>query len=95
MEHARNAALLKKLLEAATDGIWLRDADGIFQVVNAAAAAIMGRPADDVIGRSLEEIWPNQASVLRRQAKDMLTMGCRSPSRRTCSTQAAARSEPY
>jgi PAS domain S-box-containing protein len=75
VEHARNAALLKKLLEAATDGIWLRDADGIFQVVNAAAAAIMGRPADDVIGRSPEEIWPNQAKVLRRQAKEMFQSG--------------------
>ena len=74
-ERARSAALLTHLLEAATDSIWLRDADGRFQVVNASAAAVMGRPAADVIGRSVEEIWPTQASELQEQSREIFDHG--------------------
>jgi PAS domain S-box-containing protein len=74
-ERTRTAALLKQLLEAATDAIWIRDADGCFQVVNAAAAAIIGRPAHDVIGRRLDEIWPAQSAELLRQTQELFDHG--------------------
>lgn len=37
----RTATLLNKLLESATDAIWMRDADGRFQIANPAARSVM------------------------------------------------------
>ncbi len=67
-----NAALLNQLLESATDAIWMRDSNGIFQVANSAACQIMGEKHANVIGRSIFEIWgPEVGAHLAQEAQGL------------------------
>ena len=53
----RTAGLLNQLLESATDAIWMRDPQGVFRVANSAACRVMGGAHEEIVGRSVFEIW--------------------------------------
>jgi PAS domain S-box-containing protein len=68
--------LLDQLLEAATDAIWMRDPDGVFQVANDATCSIMGRTRDRIIGHSVAEIWGDEiAAQLAEQTRQIFASG--------------------
>ena len=71
-EARRSAALLSQVLESAADPIWMRDADGVFRVANAAAAAVMGLDGDAVIGRSMHDIWPAHIAGKMQKQSDAI-----------------------
>jgi len=63
------------LLESALDGIWMRDADGLYQVVNRAAQSVMGQ-SDSVVGMSIEDVWgPEIARRLQWESEAMFAKG--------------------
>ncbi|MDQ1568790.1 MAG: hypothetical protein QOF96_3670, partial [Actinomycetota bacterium] len=52
--------LLETALEATTDAVYMKDTDGRYLMLNRAAAACFGCPAEDVIGRFDAEFFPPQ-----------------------------------
>lgn len=73
---ADSSALLRNLLESAVDAIWFRDVAGLFQLVNPAAAAIMGVGQDEAAGRSVHDIWgPEAGARLAAEASAILAGG--------------------
>jgi PAS domain S-box-containing protein len=75
-ESHRTAALLNQLLEAATDAIWMRDMEGVFRVANPAACKVMGGDREQIIGRSMYEIWGvDIARHLASEAEEIVQAG--------------------
>jgi PAS domain S-box-containing protein len=57
--------LLATALEATTDAVYMKGADGRYLMVNRAAAAVFGCPSEDVIGRVDAEFFgPEQAASI-------------------------------
>jgi PAS domain S-box-containing protein len=48
----------RRIVETAQEGIWMVDADDRTTFVNARMAAILGQPAGDLLGRTVEELVP-------------------------------------
>jgi PAS domain S-box-containing protein len=66
----------RKLAEAAHDDICIVDRDGWVVYVNAASAARLGRPAEDVVGRRLSDVLPSEAaSRFLRNVRRVLDSG--------------------
>ncbi|MGC4001078.1 MAG: PAS domain-containing protein [Anaeromyxobacter sp.] len=53
--------LLRAIAEAVPDPVFLRDRQGRFVFANQATLTLLGRPADEVIGRSVEEVHRDPA----------------------------------
>ena len=68
----RSAALLTQILESAADPIWLRDANGVFQVANAATASVMGLDRSAIIGADMRDIWPPEIAEKIQEQSDEL-----------------------
>ena len=49
--------ILQAVIEATPDAIFVKDLDGRYVVVNAAAARFVGRPAEDIIGKNDLELY--------------------------------------
>jgi PAS domain S-box-containing protein len=49
-------ALLRTVVETITDALYVQDADGRMTLVNAAAVAAFGRPAEEILGHTPREI---------------------------------------
>jgi len=61
-EHAANSRrLLEQVLEATTDSIYVKDLQGRYLLVNSAAAQLIGRPGQEIIGRANSELLPDVA----------------------------------
>ena len=75
-ESQRTAALLNQLLEAASDAIWMRDLEGVFRVANPAACKVMGGDRNQIVGRSMYEVWGvDVARHLAAEAEDIVRSG--------------------
>jgi PAS domain S-box-containing protein len=61
-ELRESEALMRSVLEGISDPIFLKDVEGRYLLINSAAAAAMGRPADEVVGRTDREILPPDAA---------------------------------
>ncbi|WP_457092578.1 PAS domain-containing protein [Microvirga sp. P5_D2] len=57
-ESRQTATLLEQLIETAPDPIWTKDGEGRFALVNSAAAAVMGRPREALIGLRNRDLLP-------------------------------------
>jgi PAS domain S-box-containing protein len=63
-EHLRESqAILQAIAEGTTDAVFAKDAHGRYLMINAAGAREIGRPADDVIGRSDAELMDAEAAA--------------------------------
>ena len=58
LERLREAALLEAIARSAEDAIFAKDLDGRYVFCNAAAAAFMGRPTTELLGRTNAEVFP-------------------------------------
>jgi PAS domain S-box-containing protein len=75
------AALTRTLLDAIADVIFFRDAGGVYRECNAALAALLGRPAMAIIGKTDQELFGDErADELRTRDRQLLATGetCRS-----------------
>src|SRR6185437_7297850 len=61
-ERRRTHALLTTILDSSPDVIVAKDREGRYLAVNEAAARIMGRPVEKIIGRTDEEIAPREVA---------------------------------
>jgi two-component system, sensor histidine kinase and response regulator len=72
----RSTELLQAVMDGATDAIFLKDTAGTFLIFNKAAARFIGRPAEEVIGRKTEDVFPAAtARHIRDQELAVLTTG--------------------
>ncbi|MGH6953010.1 MAG: PAS domain S-box protein, partial [Alphaproteobacteria bacterium] len=58
-ERLRNSeATLRAVLEGISDAVFVKDLGGRYRLVNAAGARMLGRPVEDIIGRTDKEVLP-------------------------------------
>ena len=62
-------ALLRTVIETATDAIFMKDREGRYQFVNSAAARITGKSTVEILGKKDDEIFP-QDTANRLMADD-------------------------
>jgi diguanylate cyclase (GGDEF)-like protein/PAS domain S-box-containing protein len=75
-ELEREKAQLRTLLENSPDLIWLKDTAGVYRACNAATAAMLGRPREEIVGRGDADLLePAAAERLRREDQDALRAG--------------------
>ncbi|MFV0665256.1 putative bifunctional diguanylate cyclase/phosphodiesterase [Denitromonas sp.] len=61
-------ALLATLLDASPDMIFFKDTDSRFRLVNRAAAEVLGRPVEQILGKEDRDFFPPAAAEAFRQA---------------------------
>lgn len=59
-EARRVAAVLEQVLESSPDPIWAKDTKGRWTLVNSAAAAVIGRPRQELVGLRDRDVLPPQ-----------------------------------
>ena len=68
--------LLRSVIEATTDSIFVKDVAGRFRIINSAGARAYGRPASEIIGRSDAELSsPEAAQRLRTVDERVISSG--------------------
>jgi PAS domain S-box-containing protein len=55
-------ALLRSVIETATDAIFMKDREGRYQFINSAGALVIGRPTEEIIGKNDDEIFPQDTA---------------------------------
>jgi PAS domain S-box-containing protein len=61
----RTMGLLRAVVEGTTDAVFVKDLNGRYQLVNAAAAQFIGRPVGEILGRDDRELFDaNEAEKL-------------------------------
>jgi PAS domain S-box-containing protein len=55
-------ALLSSVIEGTSDAIVLKDARGRYLMANSTAAEVIGRPVEDILGHSDDELFPSEVS---------------------------------
>jgi two-component system sensor histidine kinase/response regulator len=75
-EALRNAELLAAISRSSHDAIFARDHDGTYLLVNEAAARFSGIPAERLLGRRTEELFPPEvAAAMRDNDRTVLATG--------------------
>lgn len=65
-------ALLHAIMESTTDAIFVKDCNGRYVVVNSVAARVLGRPKEEIIGRTDDELLPAEVSLPIRQVDEAI-----------------------
>ena len=69
-------ALLQALMQSTSDAIFLKDTQGRYRLVNAAMAALLGRPVADILGQDDSALFPAaQARIIMRADQRLLRSG--------------------
>ena len=55
-------AILHTILESTTDFIYMKDCQGRYVTINVSAAAFIGKPAQEIIGRTDSELFPPEVA---------------------------------
>lgn len=72
----KSADLLQAVIDGATDAIFLKDREGRILLFNRAAATFVGRPVEDVLGRTVAELFGQTASgAIRKAELEVITSG--------------------
>ncbi|MBK1660857.1 PAS domain-containing protein [Paracraurococcus ruber] len=56
--------LLRSVLDATSDAVFVKDLDGRYVLANGAATAMLGRTGDGLIGLTDADLWPAAADSL-------------------------------
>ena len=66
-------ALLRSVIETATDAIFMKDREGRYRFINSSGAAVIGQPVDGIIGRTDLDVFPRDvAGRLMANDRDVL-----------------------
>ena len=67
-------ALLRSVIETATDVIFMKDREGRYQFINSAGALVIGKPSAEIIGKKDHEIFPqDMANRLMTDDQEVLS----------------------
>src|SRR5260221_2213732 len=64
--------VLEAVIEGTTDDVFVKDVDGRFIVLNARAAQTIGRPREELIGRLLHEVLPQQVADMMAETDRLI-----------------------
>ncbi|TVR24638.1 MAG: PAS domain S-box protein [Ilumatobacter sp.] len=67
MNPTLDSALLIHAVDRSPDGVLLVDTDGVIHFANASIARLAGRPAEDFVGRSVDELVPESLRPAHRE----------------------------
>ena len=59
---SKSYELLHAVIEGVPDAIFVKDREGRFLTINSAAARLLGKPADEIVGRPESELFPLDAA---------------------------------
>ncbi|MBZ4415297.1 PAS domain-containing protein [Myxococcus sp. RHSTA-1-4] len=68
----RTSALFNAVLQGCTDAIYTKDLAGRYTRINAAGARLMGRPAEEMLGHTDAELWPEEARTTASHDREVL-----------------------
>jgi two-component system cell cycle sensor histidine kinase/response regulator CckA len=75
-ELQHSVSLLRGITEGTTDGVFVKDLQGRYLMINSAGAAFAGRSADEIVGKTdLELFSADTAEVVRQKDRQVLTQG--------------------
>ncbi len=75
-ETRRNHALLDAVVEGTEDPVFVKDPDGRYLMVNSAAATVIGRTVEEVLGKSDTELFPPEvAGPLMERDREVMDTG--------------------
>ena len=66
-------ALFAAVMEGTTDALWVKDPDGVYQLVNGPGARMLGRTVEEVVGRRDHELF-SAASAAEVRARDLAVL---------------------
>ena len=55
-------SLLRAVIDTATDAIFMKDTNGRYRLINAAGAKTIGKPVEEVIGKTDQELFPSETA---------------------------------
>ncbi|HEY7635395.1 MAG TPA: PAS domain-containing protein [Gemmatimonadales bacterium] len=62
-------AMMRSVIEGTTDLVFVKDLEGRYLMVNSADAALIGKPADEIIGHTDQDLFPGKAAEAIRRAE--------------------------
>jgi two-component system CheB/CheR fusion protein len=62
-DNRKQHALMRAVTEASSDAIFVKDLQGRYLAINSAGARVIGRPADEIIGRDDSQLLPADAAT--------------------------------
>lgn len=69
-------AILHAVIEGTGDGIYLKDRDGRYLMINSAGAGFIGKPVEEVLGKETAEVFPpNAAREIDEHDRLVMTTG--------------------
>ena len=71
-ELRRSNTLLRTIVDGIPDAVYLKDRQSRFTLVNAACVRLLGIPADEIVGRTIEELFPTPAGQQARREDDVV-----------------------
>ncbi len=75
-ELRRSLEILRAVTEGTTDAVFVKDADGRYQMINTAGALLMGRSAGEIIGRTDENLFtPGDARAMIDHDREIMASG--------------------
>lgn len=69
---ANDQTSLRAITDAITDPLFVKDCEGRYLFVNAATCVVFGRPANEVLGRTEAELWPENAAMLQEHDQQVM-----------------------
>lgn len=70
----RSHSVLHTIIEGTTDAIFMKDVEGRYLMVNSAASLLLGRPEEEIIGKTDRELLPPQiAEILEEHDRQVIT----------------------
>lgn len=74
--YRKSTAVLKAVFEGVTDAVFVKDLQGRYLMINSAGARFIGRPVDQIVGKTDLELFPLQsARVLMENDRSVLRAG--------------------
>ena len=58
----KNGNFLETIMEGALDTIFVKDLSGLYLMINAAGAKIMGKQIEEIIGKNDSQLFPHDAA---------------------------------
>jgi PAS domain S-box-containing protein len=73
----RHERLLRAVIDTATDAIFMKDTKGRYQLINAAGARTIGKPVEEVVGRTDRELFPPETAKQLMENDQQVLIGGR------------------
>lgn len=68
--------LLSAVMEGTTDALWVKNPDGVYQMINGPGARMLGQTVESVLGRTERDLFVSEsADAVRERDLDVLTTG--------------------